>query len=291
MKIIPIALEAHYQLGTTTISHGIRIERRDAQVFAYTSAQFPALIDSVLYEASGLSISDLVTSLDMSVGNLELSTLHDRTIFTEAEVFGGVWDNASFEIFEYNRKGQADGRNPLVAGNFGKIVIHEGKVVVELRDLMQYVQQPLGEVSSKNCRNRLGDDRCQVNLALFTVTGSLTSVVSPQVFRDSSRVEAADWFGEGVLTFTSGDCAGFSQKVKVYGSDGTFTLSLPMFSRVRVGDAYSVVAGCRRRHDRTLTNPSGVSDCLDKFNNVPRFRGEPHRPGVDEITAEPAPVV
>jgi len=291
VKTFDAPLAAHYAQGTTTLSQAIYIERTDGQVFAFTSAQTPARINGVVYERSGLRLSDVVTASDMSVGNLELSTIDDGEHFNRAEIFGNIWDNARFLIFEYNRKSPDGGRNPLVAGVFGQIVIQRGLIVVELRDLMQYLQQPIGEASSKNCRNRLGDFRCGVDLGPFTQTGTLTSVDSKQLFRDSARTEAEDWYSEGLFTFTSGDCAGFTQKVKAYGADGTFTLSLPMFSAVTVGDTYSVIAGCRKRHDRTLANPSGVSDCIDKFNNILNFRGEPHRPGVDQITSAPDPVV
>lgn len=292
MKVFPIALANHYAQGTRTLSQAIRVERNDGEVFAYTSAQTPVLIDGVKYERSGLMLSDVVTSSDMSVGNMDLTLVSPIGVgFLKADIFGGLWKNARFEIFEYNRANPGAGKNPLVSGTFGEISIHQGFVKVELRDLMQYLQQSIGEVSSKNCRNRLGDDRCGVDLGPLTVTGTLTSVTSPQVFRDSARTEDEDWFGEGILTFMSGACEGFSQKVKAYADDGTFTLSLPMFSAVEVGDTYSVVAGCRKRHDRTLSNPGGASDCRDKFDNVLNFRGEPHRPGVDKITAEPEPVV
>lgn len=290
-KTFTPVLTAAYLLGTRKLSHAILIERSDGQSFAFTSAQTPALINGVKYESSGLQLTDVVTTLDMSVGNLELSTIDDGSVFSRAEIFGKLWDNARFQIFEYSRLDPDGGKNAIVSGTFGEIALPRGMIVVELRDLMQYLQQPIGEVSSKNCRNRLGDERCGVDLGPFTETGTLTSVSSNQVFRDSARTEDEDWFGEGIFTFTSGNCAGFSQKVKTYNVDGTFTISLPMFSAVEVGDTYEVVAGCRKRHDRTLANPAGVSDCMDKFNNVLNLRAEPHRPGIDEITSEPEPAV
>jgi len=292
MKTFDAPLAAMYALGTRTLSQAILVERNDNQTFAYTTAQTPALINGVKYERSGLTLSDVVTAADMSVGNMDLVLVAPLGLgFERAEIFGGLWENARFQIFEYNRANPNGGKNALVSGTFGQITIQRGSVVVELRDLMQYLQQPIGEVSTKNCRNRLGDSRCGVDLGPFTVAGTLTSVTSSQVFRDSSRTEDDDWFGEGILTFTSGACAGFTQKVKTYDDDGTFTLSLPMFSAVEVGDTYSVIAGCRKRHDRTLANPSGASDCLDKFDNVLNFRGEAHRPLTDAITSAPDPVV
>jgi len=291
VKVFPIALANHYAQGTTTLSQAIRVVRPDGRVFAYTSAQQPVRINGQVYERSGLNLSDVVTNMDMSVGNMDLNTIDPDGIISRADVFGGLWKNASFVIFEYNRADPEGGQNPLVAGVFGDVTFQRGIVTIELRDLMQYLQQPVGEAASKNCRNRLGDERCQVDLDLFTVTGTVTHVTSNQVFRDSARTEAEDWFGDGEGEFTSGTKAGFKFKVKAYAADGTFTLMLPVWIAVEVGDEYRVVAGCRKRHDRTLQNLAGASDCLDKFDNVRRFRGEPHAPGVDKITSEPDPVV
>ena len=89
---------------------------------------------------------------------------------------------------------------------------------------------------------------------------------------------AAGWFAEGILTFTSGANAGLSQKVKSYDALGNFVLSLPMYSNLTVGDAFSVVAGCRKRL---------AEDCFAKFDNVLNFQGEPHLPGIDNLTAPP----
>jgi len=281
MKTFPIALANHYALGTTRLSAAIRIERTDGEVFAFTEAQIPALIDAVKYQKQGLALSDIASASDMSVSNLELSTLDDGSIFSRADIFGGVWKNARFLIFRYNRLDPAGGINPLMAGTFGDATILRNVIVIELRSLMQYLQQPVGNISTKTCRARLGDSLCTVDLAPFTFTGTLTQVTNNQVFRDSSRAEAAAYFAEGILTFTSGDCEGLSQKVKLFATDGTFTLSLPMFSTVAVGDTYSVLTGCQKR----------LEDCRDKFNNVLNFQREPHRPGVDQLTSAPEPSV
>lgn len=288
MKPIPLALQQLLDSGSTFLSAAIKVTRADGEVFAFTSAQQPvdSLGDGVRYEPSALVLSDIVASLDMSVGNMDLALYapHDDPVFNQADIFGGVWSGARFEIFEYSRRHPAAGKIPRVAGVFGDIAIVETGYKVELRDWMQFLQQPVGEETSKNCRNRLGDARCRVDLDAFTVTGTVTSVSSNQVFRDSSRSEAVTWFAEGTLLWTSGQNAGYRQKIKTYAADGTFTLMLPMFSAVLPGDTYEAVAGCMKRHDRTADNPSGASDCVDKFNNILNFRGEPHAPGTDEVT-------
>jgi uncharacterized phage protein (TIGR02218 family) len=170
------------------------------------------------------------------------------------------------------------GRDVIAAGTLGNVQPRRGAFTVELRGLQQYLQQAVGEVSTKTCRARLGDSRCTKDLTAFTFTGTLTAVTSQQVFTDSSRGEAADYFGEGLLTWTGGENDGLTVKVKSFSFGGLFTLSVPMVGLVEIGDTYSVVAGCRKRLGE---------DCRDKFSNALNFQGEPHRPTLDELTASP----
>jgi uncharacterized phage protein (TIGR02218 family) len=162
----------------------------------------------------------------------------------------------------------------LLAGNVGEVTVQDADIVAELRDLRQYLQQPVGDSSSKTCRARLGDSRCTKSLVALTYTGSITHVTSTEVFRDSARAEAADWFGEGEIEFTSGDNAGVRRKIHTHAADGTFTVAVPYYAPVQVGDAYTAIAGCRRRLEE---------DCKLKHNNVVNFVGEPHRRGLNDL--------
>jgi uncharacterized phage protein (TIGR02218 family) len=215
------------------------------------------------------------------VDNLELTTIDDGTVFTQFDIQSGLWRKASFKLFRYNWANPSDGIETLMVGNIGEVHLRGGTVVVEMRGLQQFLQQPVGDVSTKTCRARLGDARCRKDLSSAIVTGTITDVVDRRVMRDSSRTEAADYFGEGVLTITSGPNAGLSHKVRAYALDGTFTLALPFLQDVAVGTTYTAVAGCRKRLQE---------DCKTKFDNVLNFVGEPHRPLVNELTqaAEPA---
>ena len=276
MKSLPAALAAHVATRETTLATALKITRTDAQIFGFTTHDITDSISGVSYAANpGLSVTDIVSASSAAVGNMELSTLHDGTVFTTAAVLGGVWRNAAFTIFRYNWASLTDGIDTLLTGTIGEIELRQNMVIAELRDLRQYLQQPVGDVSSKTCRARLGDSRCTKVLTTFTYTGTLTAVTSNSVFRDASRTEAVNWFDEGKITWTGGANSGSSVKVKSYALNGTFTLALPMYSTVAIGDTYSAVAGCRKRL---------AEDCVTKFNNVLFFQGEPHRKGINSLT-------
>lgn len=277
-KTVPANLQAVYDTRAGIIAYGLRLTRTDGEVFGFTSADVDATISAVDYVAApGLDVQSWSTSAGLAVDNTEITILADDALITRADILAGRWNNAAFYLFRYDAQDPTLGIEPIGAGTLGELRPRRGAYVAELRGLQQYLQQPVGAVSTKTCRARLGDTLCGITLATYTVTGTLTGVTSNQVFTDTARTEADDYFAEGVLTWTSGLNDGLRAKVKSYAAD-TFTLSIPATYTVQVGDTYSVHAGCRKRVDE---------DCVTKFNNVLNFQGEPHRPTVDELTSSP----
>ena len=286
MKTLPANLATHVSTRQTTLATALKITRTDDTVFGFTSHDRDDTVSGVVYSANpGLDVSDIVIAANAAVGNLELTTLHDGTVFTTVDILNRVWSNATFTIFRYNWASIGDGIDTLLTGTLGEFELKQNSVVAELRDLRQYLQQPVGSVSSKTCRYRLGStDKnngglCNKVLTSFTYTGTLTGVTSNQVFRDSGRTEAVNWFDEGEITWTGGANNGLSAKIKSHAADGTFTLARPMYGTVAVGNTYSVIAGCRKRL---------AEDCVTKFNNVLNFGGEPHRQGINDLTGAPS---
>lgn len=281
MKTIPSGLASSANSKFTTFATALKITRPDGTIFGFTSSDKDQEFSGVNYLANpGLDLTGISIAASASVGNLELSTLHDGTIFTDAQILGGVWRNSKFVVFRYDWETPSHGIDTLLSGVFGECTIKQNSVVIELRDWRQFLQQTVGDASSKTCRARLGDVRCKKDLTSFTYTGTLTSVTSSQVFTDTSRVEAAAWFDEGEITFTSGQNSGLGivSKIKTFETGGKFTLALPLYGIVAIGNTYSVIAGCRKRLQE---------DCRDKFDNVLNFVGEPHRPGIDVVTQSP----
>ena len=287
MKTFPIALASHIASRQTKLATALKVTREDGEVFGFTTHDVSDEVDGVTYSANpGLTVSDIVIAANCAVGNLQIETLHDGSLFTFNDIFGGRWRNASFLIFRYNWSDLDGGNDELLAGTFGELHLQQNKVIVELRDLRDKLQHSVGDASSKNCRYRLGDARCKVDLDgspnPFVVTGFLTHIASNRVFRDSARTEAADFFGHGEIQFEDGANAGFRMKIRSYDADGTFTLELPFYGTVSLGDTYTAIAGCRKRF---------VEDCIGKYDNGLNFGGEPHRKGLNSLTARATPNV
>lgn len=288
VKTIPIALESAMSGGAPTLAYALRVDRTDGQVFGFTSATRSQEIGGVTYDATqGLDISSISTSIGLDVDNLELQTLNDGTLFTREDVLGGIWQNSAFLIFRYDWATPGNGIEPMLAGTIGNVTLRDDRIVAELRGLQQYLQQPVGNVTSKTCRARVGDwpspagnNICGLDVATITSTLTVSAVTSRRQFTATGSPMTADWYGEGVLTWATGDNAGLQARVKTQTAGGVFTLHTDMPRAIEIGDTISAVAGCRKRLDE---------DCATKFGNSVNFQGEPHAPMVDALTAAPEP--
>jgi hypothetical protein len=156
-----------------------------------------------------------------------------------------LWDGATVTIFEVNYRDLTMGTLQLQQGTIGNVKAGRSKFNAEVRGLSQALQQTVGRVYMPTCDATLGDSRCKVNLATYTVTGAVTSLASRQQFTDTGRLEAFNHFTNGVITWLTGANAGFKEEIGSF-VNGVVGLKLPMTNNIAVGDTYSMVAGCNK---------------------------------------------
>lgn len=288
-KSIPIALAANLDSAAPTVAYALRITRTDGVVFGFTSSGRSALIDGVAYDAAqGLDISSIVTGCTFEVDNLELSTADDGSVFTHADIISGVWQGAAFLVFRYNWAAPANGVEDVIAGTIGQVKLTRGVITAELRGLQQYLQQPIGNHTSRTCRARFADyprananNRCRLAAADWTDACTVGAVVSRRQFglvRDGGAAARGDgWYVDGIVTFTAVPQQARSAKVAAF-AGGVVTLTADLPELPVSGAAVTALAGCLKRLQE---------DCHAKFDNALNFQGEPHRPGVDALTSAP----
>jgi len=205
---------------------------------------------------------------NFSVDNMNVEGLISGD-FAVADLLAGKWDFATVEIFLVNYLDVTAGTLKVRKGTLGAVTLGRQKFEAEIRGLLQAYSRSIVELYSPSCRADLGDARCKVTLASFTVTGMVTSFTNSRVFFDSARAEANAYFDGGLLTWTGGLNSGRTMEVKAYLlAGGAFELVQPMVSAIALGDTYSVYAGCDKQ----------VLTCKTKFSNLVNFRGEPHVP-------------
>lgn len=274
MKSISGPLLAHIQSEVTTLATCWKITRKDATVMGFTTHIDDLVISGVTYQSDvgSYAASAIRSTSDLSVDNLDLGAVFDSAAITEADLLAGKYDYASVEIFAVNYADLSMGTLPLRAGTLGEVSAEGGSFNAELRGLAQALQQVIGRTYSKRCDADLGDSRCTITLAAYTVTGTVSSFSSKSVFVGSSVPTRAG----GKLTWTSGLNSGLFMEVKSL-SGSTITLVQPMPYAIAATDAYSVYAGCDKL----------PATCKTVFNNIINFQGFPFIPGPDKAFTYP----
>lgn len=154
-------------------------------------------------------------------------------------------------------------------GRIGDISPAGGSVITfSVNSLAEILQQPWPrEVYQPGCLNILGDPACGISLATWAVTstagaGSTTTAIH------ASLSQAAGWFSQGDITFTSGVLAGQSRTIRAHAA-GILTLVTPFPLTPSIGDSFTLHPGC----DGTMD----AGGC-PKFANLANFRGHPFVP-------------
>lgn len=266
MKNIPAAFQAHKMSETTTICTLWRCQRADGKVFCFTDVDVDVVWNGERYAAgTGVTPSAVSNQSSLAVDNLTVTGVLNSDTITDDDLLAGLWNNAKILVVQANYMNIDDGVEIIRSGYLGDITKGRTQFEAELRGLAQKAQSKVGRVITVACDAKLGDSRCKVNLANYTVTGSVTTAGFKDRFTDTSRTEAVNWFQYGVLTFTSGLNKGYSVEVKSNNA-GLIIFQLPMPKNISIGDTYSVYAGCNKSLDH----------CKNKFNNVLNHRGFPH---------------
>jgi uncharacterized phage protein (TIGR02218 family) len=285
MKPLPSGLQAHLDSATTTLCWCWRLTRRDGTTQGFTDHDRDLTFDSTVFEAAaGFTASEVRDTLGLSVDNLEVTGAVSSQHLEEADLESGLYDDAYVEIFRVNWSDPAQ-RVLMRSGSLGEVKRNGLAFSAEIRGLAHYLQQPNGRLYQYTCDADLGDSRCTVNLntAQYRDTGSIAAAIDDRTFTASGLSGfASGWFSRGLIAFTSGAAAGQSVEVRQHTkAAGVVTVELwqPVRLPLAAGQTFTIKAGCNKHLDT----------CRVKFGNAVNFRGFPHMPGNDFLTAVSRP--
>ncbi|MFN3744466.1 MAG: DUF2163 domain-containing protein [Hyphomicrobiaceae bacterium] len=281
MKALSDALAAHLQSGATTLCWCWRLTRRDGARLGFTDHDRDLVFDDTTFEAaSGFTASEIRDQVGLSVDNLEVTGALVSDRLCERALAAGDFDDAGIEIFRVNWQDTAQ-RVLMRSGSLGEVRRTGTAFSAEVRGLAHYLQQPKGRLFQYTCDADLGDARCGVDLAspAYRASGTVLAVTGTRRLAvDGLADYAAGWFTRGVLSFASGANVGRAMEIKNHAHHaGTIEIELwqSMGEPVAAGDAIIVVAGCDKR----------LQTCAARFANAVNYRGFPHMPGNDFVTA------
>lgn len=253
---------APYQTSATCV----RIECLNGVTVRLTDYPYDLVMsNATVYKTDyGYQPTAFAASASFSPSAMDLEGIVAVGGVTRDTLASGVFDNARVYIFKCNFLAPVEDYEEIAAGFFGKTTLQDDAYRIEGMSLVDALNQSVGKVYQAACHRTFGDAGCTKSLASLTVSGTITSVTSSSVFRDSARTEAADWFGAGTIQFTTGNNAGLKPlEIKAYAADGTITLFETTYYPPLVNDEFDLIPGCRKRE----------SDCRDKWGNIINFFG------------------
>lgn len=173
------------------------------------------------------------------------------------------------------------------------------RVRLTLVGMSQDLAKDAGHSFAPGCFNEFGDARCDAGgsitansnfrYRLYQISSGTTpsrksfSVIEETDTFPAASTAADDWWGRGLVNFTSGRCQGL--RVIVYGNTAPsgaplemlVTLTTPLPFAPSIGDTIQMRVGCDKKR----------GTCLSKFSNLNNFNGFDFQPGSDSIRKTP----
>lgn len=306
MKPLSSAYATHLQGPTTTLAICWRIVKKNGEVIRGTDHDRniaititniglgdtgePSIDLSGVYKAAaGITGSDIRSSSDMSVDNMEVGGGIDAQItgdITVPDIEAGLLDSATVTTFRVNWQNPDDYQEVMRHGSLGEISrTAEREYRTEVRGLTQVLQQIIGRTAGDRCDvKEFGDERCKYPVETITVTGTVTAVTNRKVFSVSLALNSPPTLVQwklGKLTWTSGDNDGFVGQLKredVGNVFGAFEMWEPFPTDIEVGDTFTLRPGCDRRYET----------CRDIYDNIINMRAPAiFCPGMDAVVRAP----
>jgi uncharacterized phage protein (TIGR02218 family) len=287
-----------YPPCVTSWTQCVKIQRRDGVTFRFTSLDQDFEFRGELYlTCGGLDPSATqITAQLGEVGSTELAGLIVATGVQEAELYGGLFDDAFVEIwlvpYEGTDTGESNIPRRLAAGWAGKVSHSvKGYKMEVLGPGARLDQRPIVQVYSPQCRWVFGDERCTIDIDSLAVVGTVTSSVNRGSFIASlgdpisSGTGAAEssgaltvQFANGKVRWLTGVNAGQITEVKsVDFATGQIILWALTCFVPEAGDSFDLLPGCAQ----------DFATCKEVYDNVLNFGGFPHVPGRDAIMESP----
>ncbi len=288
-------MKAHVADWKTRV-YCVRLEATNGTVLRFAAHPTDLVMSNgnAYLTGTGYEFSGLAATTSFSASSQDFTGFVSSAIgmLSRDEVASGVWDNARAYVFATSWFIPLDNEEDCAAFIFGKAELVDDRYKVEFMGLIDALSQSPGYSFSPTCHNVFldrvlgepdklpyGRSGCTgprsapdgPDYASLLVTGTITSVTDQYYIADSGLTQVDDYFGNGLIRFTSGANAGLKPLViKAYSQTGGVIFTQEAwFYLPEVGDTYEMIPGCRKR----LTE-----DCVGKWGNALNMRAHPHIP-------------
>lgn len=257
-----------------TIAFCWRLERRDGICLGFTTHDRDLQRAGLRYRsAPGMLPSAIARSAGFDPDMVDVEGALTSDAVTADDLAAGRWDGAEVAIFMIDWTDPEGDKLPLARGTLGDVTSTGLGFTAELNGPTAALDRPVVEQTSPECRARLGDGRCRVDMASRTRIVGIAAVPEEGVVDVTAAASAPNAYAYGTLRWIAGANSGLVSLIRA--STGVrLTLREPPPFAIQEGDLVEISEGCDQAFE----------SCRGRFGNAENFRGEPHLPGLDLLT-------
>lgn len=284
MRSLTAGLISSLSGSTDTFGLACLITRVDSTAQRFTNIQTTTTFDSNAFTAvPGIFIKSFPfqanqgsTRIDVELaGAFAADEVGHLEFFDTNDVRDGLYDEAQIVVYLCDHQNAASSLGVIFSGTIGEVNLTDrGKITFECNGLLSKSGTIIVEHRTPTCRNWLYDERCTINQASFSETGTVTASSGFSVtFTGVTAV--TDYYNLGPFTILSGRSKGRVYEIRNYtqsGASQSVNLYLPPDASLAVGNTFKISRGC----DYTM----GANGC-GKYSNQLNAQMDNHVPGQD----------
>lgn len=269
-----MSVEAMLGQPVNTLAFCWRIARGDGVTIGLTSHDRDLTVGGLTYRAApGMTPSAVRSGIGLDGEDSDVAGALASDAINETDLMAGRWDGAALELRLTQWEMPGALWLLLARGEIGAVARRGGAFTAELLGAAAVLNGPVAPSTSPDCRARLGDGACRVDMAgrrrIVTVSGVNAAEVA------IGGLAPGD-YAFGTLRWLAGPNAGLTQGVVDNDAVGVVLADPPGFA-VEPGTLALLTQGCDRQ----------LATCAARFGNAANFRGEPYLPGMDLLTRYP----
>jgi uncharacterized phage protein (TIGR02218 family) len=258
-----------------TLAFCWRLERRDGVTIGLTSHDRDLTVGGLVYRAApGMVPSAIRDGIGLEPASMDVAGGLSADAISAADLAAGRWDGAALALWLTEWEAPGALWLPLARGTIGGVERKGEAFAAELTGAAALLEAAVAPSTSPDCRARLGDRQCRVDMAGRRRLVSVNAVEGERV-TVSGGLEAG-LYGFGLVRWLTGANAGLAQAVIDNDAGGLDLSEAPVFAVV-AGTLALLTEGCDRQ----------MATCAERFGNGANFRGEPYLPGNDLLTRYP----
>lgn len=283
---IPASMQTDLDGGATHHCFCWLVVRLDGTIQGFTDHDKILNFGGIDFQANtGLTPTAVDQTMGLGVDNMDVMGILDSLTIDESAISANLYDDASITAYRVDWR-DVNNRVIIMKGSIGAITRGNLGFSAEIRGISYLLNQKIGRSFLPVCDVDLGSPKCGINFAgsnhnghNYSANAAVTGTLSNFSFTSTSaEVDDVpkDWWGRGLVTWTSGNNNGFEIEVLSHSrisNINTFILWEPMPFPIQIGDTFTANVGCSK----------SIFQCHGRFRNSINMRGFNLIPGSDAI--------